>query len=293
VLIAPSFSMEPAVRRVLPKKRKPKNTHKSSCGVRGAPFRVPPEPAGALFFLANWVILRPWLLMISENIARIRRKIAASCMRAGRDPAEVMLIAVTKTFPSSLVREAVQAGVRDLGENYVQELLRKRAALEGETVRWHFIGHLQSNKVKQIAPWIAMVHAVDSPSVARELDRQAAKAGRSIEALVEVNTTGEASKYGLPPDAVAPFVREIAGFEALRVRGLMTIGPFLPDPEGSRPMFRRLRELSRRVADDGGGNVEMQHLSMGMSGDYEVAIEEGATMIRLGTAIFGARPKPL
>jgi pyridoxal phosphate enzyme (YggS family) len=231
--------------------------------------------------------------MISENIARIRQRIAAACIRAGRTPSEVTLIAVTKTFPAGLVKDVVREGIEDLGENYVQELLRKRAGLEVETVRWHFIGHLQSNKVRQIAPWIAMVHAVDSHSVARELDRQAAKAGRSIEALVEVNTTGEVSKYGLAPDAVAGFVREIAGFEALRVRGLMTIGPFLPDPEGSRPMFRRLRELSRRVADAGGGKVEMRHLSMGMSGDFEVAIEEGATMVRLGTAIFGARPKPL
>ncbi len=231
--------------------------------------------------------------MVSENIARIRQRIAAACTRAGRDPSEVTVIAVAKTFPAALVREAVRAGVPDIGENYVQELVRKRADLGNEPVRWHFIGHLQSNKARQIAPWITMVHAVSSESAARELDRQAAKAGRVIDVLVEVNTTGEQSKYGLPADAVPVFVRRLAACEAVRVCGLMTIGPFLPDPEGSRPMFRDLRTLSLRAADAGGGRAVMRHLSMGMTGDFEVAIEEGATMVRLGTAIFGTRPTPL
>jgi PLP dependent protein len=231
--------------------------------------------------------------MISENIVRIRQRIAAACTRAKRDPSEVVIIAVSKTFPAAVIQDAVRAGVVDIGENYVQELLRKRAELEQEPVRWHFIGHLQSNKVRQIAPWIAMVHALDTPTVAKEIDRQAARAGRTMDVLVEVNTTGESSKFGLSPEAVTGFIRQLQGLDALRICGLMTIGPFLPDPEGSRPMFRRLRELSRRVAETGQANVEMRHLSMGMTGDFEVAIEEGATMVRLGTAVFGVRSKPL
>jgi pyridoxal phosphate enzyme (YggS family) len=231
--------------------------------------------------------------MISENIARIRLRVAAACARAGRDLSEVTLIAVSKTFDASAVGDVVRAGVPDIGENYVQELLPKRDGLHEQPVRWHFIGHLQSNKVKYIAPWIAMIHAVDSPGVAAEIDRQATRSGRRIDVLVEVNTTGEQSKYGLPPGDVPAFLRGLQGLDALRVCGLMTIGPFLPDPEGSRPMFRALRELSREVAGLGLKNVEMRHLSMGMTGDFEVAIEEGATMVRLGTAIFGVRPKPL
>jgi hypothetical protein len=231
--------------------------------------------------------------MISENIARIRQRIAAACARAGRRPSDVTLIAVSKTVPVTVIREAVQAGLTEFGENYVQELLRKRAGPDLDGARWHFIGHLQSNKVKHIAPWIATIQAVDSLGVATEIDRQAARVGRTIEVLVEVNTTGEESKFGLAPDTVPAFVRQLGGLEALRVGGLMTIGPFLPDPEGSRPMFRRLRELAREIAGMDLANVEMKHLSMGMTGDFEVAIEEGATMVRLGTAIFGARPKPL
>jgi pyridoxal phosphate enzyme (YggS family) len=199
----------------------------------------------------------------------------AACARAARDPSEVALIAVSKTFPAAAVRNAVQAGITDVGENYVQELLRKRDGLEQTPIRWHFIGHLQSNKVKHIAPWIAMIHAVDTPGVAREIDRQAARCGRRIDVLVEVNTTGEKSKYGLPPGEVPGFLHQLQGLDGLRICGLMTIGPFLPDPEGSRPMFRLLQELSRRVAELGQPNVEMRHLSMGMTGDFEVAIEEG------------------
>ena len=231
--------------------------------------------------------------MISENIARIRQRMVVACARAGRDPSEVALIAVSKTFPADMVRDAVRAGVADIGENYVQELVRKRAELDQEPVRWHFIGHLQSNKARHITPWVHMIHSVDSPGLAREIDRQGMRAGRVIDVLVEVNTTGEDTKFGLPAVQVAGFVRQLRGLDAIRVSGLMTIGPFLPDPEGSRPMFRRLRELARVLAEAEQPNVHMRHLSMGMTGDFEVAIEEGATMVRVGTAIFGTRPKPL
>jgi pyridoxal phosphate enzyme (YggS family) len=196
---------------------------------------------------------------------------------------------VAKTFPARAVREAVDAGVPDIGENYVQELLAKRRDLPGPDVRWHFIGHLQSNKVKQIAGWIHMIHAVDSASLAREINRRAAESGRVIECLIEVNTTGEETKFGVPPGDVAALVQSLAPCDHISLGGLMTIGPFLPDPEGSRPMFRRLRELRDEIGALGQSNVTMRHLSMGMTGDFEVAIDEGATLIRIGTAVFGSR----
>jgi hypothetical protein len=183
----------------------------------------------------------------------------------------------------------VRAGVRDIGENYVQEALRKREAVTEPDVRWHFIGHLQSNKAKSVAEWVYLIHALESRSLAKELDARAAHAGRVIEALVEVNTTGESSKFGLPPDRVAEFVQSLEEFSHIRIAGLMTIGPFLPDPEGSRPMFRMLRTLRDSLAQRPQPNLDLRHLSMGMTGDFEIAIEEGATLIRIGTAIFGSR----
>jgi hypothetical protein len=181
--------------------------------------------------------------------------------------------------------------VEDIGENYVQELLEKRGKLAGEAIRWHFVGHLQSNKVKQITPWVTLIHAVDSVGLAREIDRRAAQVGRVIDLLVEVNTTGEGTKFGLQPDATVSFVRSLGGLPNIRVAGLMTIGPFLPDPEGSRPMFHVLRELRSEAAKLGQENGTMHHLSMGMTGDFEVAIDEGSTLIRIGTAIFGSRKR--
>ncbi len=231
--------------------------------------------------------------MISENIAQIRQRISAACARTGREPTEVTLLAVSKSFPAEFIREAVGGGVEDIGENYVQELLQKRSQLAGEKIRWHFIGHLQSNKVKYIADWVTLIHSVDSTGVAREINRQALKAGRRVDILVEVNTTAEGSKFGIAPSGTESFIRELAPFEALSVCGLMTIGPFLPDPEASRPMFRQLRELGDRIGGLGQANVAMRHLSMGMTTDFETAIEEGSTIVRVGTAIFGARRKPL
>lgn len=229
--------------------------------------------------------------MISANIDRVRAGIAAACRRVARRPEEVTLIAVTKTFPAAQIREAVRAGVADVGENYVQELLPKHDELSGEAIRWHFIGHLQSNKVKYIAPWVTMVQALDNRSLAEELDRRAKQHGRVIDVLVEVNTTGEQSKFGLKPEDVLPFVRSLADLQAIRISGLMTIGPFLPDPEGSRPMFRQLRGIRDELGGITQANLHPVHLSMGMTGDYEVAVEEGATFIRIGTALFGTRPK--
>lgn len=227
--------------------------------------------------------------MISANIDRVRERIAAACARAGRNPGDVTLVAVTKTFPAEIVGEAVRAGVADVGENYVQELLAKREQLQGEAIRWHFLGHLQTNKVRQIAGWIDLFHALDSTTLARELDHRATRAGRVLPVLIEVNTTGERSKYGLTPDAVLPFVRTLEEFSNIRICGLMTIGPFLPDPEGSRPMFRTLRVLRDSLTRHPQSNLDPVHLSMGMTGDFEVAVEEGATLLRIGTALFGSR----
>jgi pyridoxal phosphate enzyme (YggS family) len=227
--------------------------------------------------------------MIADNVDRIRGRIVEACRRSGRTPSEVTLIAVGKTFPAGDLAQAARAGVTDIGENYVQELVGKRGELTDPRLRWHFIGHLQSNKVKYIAEWITMIHAVDSLSLAREIDRQAARADRIIDLLVEVNTTGEKSKFGVRPDEAAGLIRTMADLGHIRVGGLMTIGPFLPDPEGSRPMFRELRQVREELSKLGQPNATMQHLSMGMTGDFEVAIEEGATCVRIGTAIFGSR----
>ena len=214
-----------------------------------------------------------------------------ACLRAGRDPSEVTLVAVAKTFPIERVREALSAGVVDVGENYVQELLDKQSALAQEKVRWHFIGHLQRNKVRSIVPWISMIHSVDGVALAREIDNRARNLGRIVDCLIEVNTTDEDSKFGIRPDNALQLVEDLKGLTSLKVNGFMTIGPFLPDPEGSRPMFRLLRQLRDEAASRHQDNAPMQHLSMGMTGDFEVAIEEGATLIRVGTALFGSRKK--
>jgi len=229
--------------------------------------------------------------MIAESLEKIRGRIANACLRAGRDPSGVTLVAVAKTFSADRVKEALTAGAIDVGENYVQELQEKRQALAGENVRWHFIGHLQRNKVRLIAPWITMIHSVDNVALAREIDERAAKAGRIVDCLIEVNTTHEESKFGVRPDEALQLVSALNGLASIRLNGLMTIGPFLPDPEGSRPMFRVLRQLRDKAAELGQGNAPMRHLSMGMTGDFEVAIEEGATLVRIGTAIFGSRTK--
>ncbi len=227
--------------------------------------------------------------MIAENIENVRRRIREACFRCGRNPDDVHLVAVTKTFPPETIREAIAAGVLDLGENYVQELNEKRKQLEGERIRWHFIGHLQSNKVKYIADYIHLVHSVDNVRVAEEIDKRGEKANRKLDLLVEVHTTDEATKHGVLPEKAVELVREISGFPWVRVQGLMTMGPFSDDPNDSRPSFKQIVELRKKIEREGIPNVSMQHVSMGMTHDFEVAIEEGATMVRIGTAIFGPR----
>jgi pyridoxal phosphate enzyme (YggS family) len=228
---------------------------------------------------------------IAENVRYVRERIAAACGRNGKDPGNVRLVAVTKTFDAAKVREAVESGISDIGENFVQELLEKREEISNPAIQWHFVGHLQSNKVRFIADFVHLIHSVDRRSVAEEIDKRGAKIGRVVEALVEVNTTGEQTKFGVKPEETVEFIRSIAHLRNLKLKGLMTIGPFLPNPEDSRPAFRTLRALSDEVRKNDIENVEMTDLSMGMTHDFEVAIEEGATMIRLGTAIFGSRKK--
>lgn len=218
----------------------------------------------------------------------MRARIAAAARRAGRDPEGVALVAVSKGRAPEQVRAALAAGVRALGENRVGELLAKHAAV-GPGPEWHFVGRLQTNKVKALlrgAP-VRLVHSLDRPSLAVELDRQARRLGLVQPVLVQVNVSGEATKAGVAPDELLPFLRLAAGLPGLRVEGLMTMAPPVRDPEEARPVFRRLRELRDEAAAAGIPGVGMEHLSMGMSGDFEVAVEEGATIVRVGTAIFG------
>jgi pyridoxal phosphate enzyme (YggS family) len=229
--------------------------------------------------------------MIAENFRNIRAEIAECARNSGRDPSSIELIAVSKTFDVESVREAFGAGARDFGENFAQELREKQAQLADLPIRWHFIGHLQTNKVKTIAPLVTLVHSLDSFHLAEEISRRAARANRSIDVLVEVHTTDEATKYGVPPEQVLPLVRDLSGLPSLRVQGLMTMGPFSDDAESSRACFRLTAALARDIAAQGIQGVEMRHLSMGMTHDFRIAIEEGATMIRIGTAIFGKRTK--
>lgn len=227
--------------------------------------------------------------MVAENIQHIRRRIAAACDRAARKHEDVGLIAVSKTFGASMIEEAVNAGVPDIGENFVQELRPKQRELAGLDIRWHFIGHLQSNKIRYIIEWITLVHSVDSIALGRELSKAALRCNRVLDVLVEVNTSGEKSKFGVRSSDAPALVESLMRLSNLRVVGLMTIGPFLPDPEESRPAFQELRHIQTTLRKNG---IQLPHLSMGMTQDFEVAIEEGSTMVRIGTGIFGKRAKP-
>jgi len=219
----------------------------------------------------------------------VQERIARAARKAGRRSEEITLIAVTKNVPVEKIKEAVDAGIRDLGENRVQELLQKQEGLAGEDVTWHLIGHLQRNKVKYVWNRVGLIHSLDSLPLARELEKRAAPAGEKIKVLVEVNVAGENSKFGLPVEAVPGFVRELTGFSSLEVLGLMTVAPLVDDPEELRPVFRRLRELAGEIEALALPGVEMRYLSMGMTNDFEVAVEEGSNMVRIGTAIFGPR----
>jgi len=226
---------------------------------------------------------------VSENIRRVREVIAEAALRAGRNPSDVRLMAVTKTVDDDRIREAIQAGVDIIGENYVQEGKRKIEKL-GKDVAWHLIGYLQSNKAKYAVKLFDLIHSVDRLSLARELDRRSGNAGLVTNVLIEVNVSGEETKSGVPKEEALSLVRDVARLEHLSVRGLMTMPPWFDDAEDARPYFIALRDLRDRVVDLGMENVRMDELSMGMTGDYRVAVEEGATIIRVGRGIFGERP---
>lgn len=223
---------------------------------------------------------------LAERLAKVRKRMAEAALRAGTKPEDIRLCAVSKTKPASSIRAAYEAGQRDFGENYVQELVQKAEELKdlGE-LRWHAIGTLQRNKAKDVARIAAMVHTVDRAELAHDLGRRAFSMGRILPVLVEVNIAGEASKSGCAPEEVGALLEAISKTQGLKACGLMTMPPYTDDPEPSRPIFRALYELRERH----GGRASLPELSMGMSHDFEIAIEEGATIIRVGTAIFGAR----
>lgn len=225
---------------------------------------------------------------IASSLAAVRARLARAAERASRDPASVLLVGVSKTFPAERVRAAYDAGLRHFGENRVQEGAAKAAELALADATWHLIGHLQTNKARQAARAFQMVHSVDSVRVADALSAEAVKAEKELAVLIEVNYGGEESKFGVAPDGALALARHVAAQPSLRLVGLMTVAPHVPDPEDVRPVFRGMRELGDRVRE-ALGHVGEWHLSMGMTNDFEVAIQEGATIVRVGRAIFGER----
>ncbi len=227
-------------------------------------------------------------MSIADNLKLVLDKIRIAARMSGRDPESVQLVAVSKTRPAADVNEAARNGQLVYGENYAQELVAKAGEVT-EAVEWHFIGHLQSNKVRQIAGLVTMIHSVDRLSLAEEIDRQWGKLGKVCDVLIEVNLAREETKSGTTAMAVLELVRQVSLLHHLRIMGLMTMPPFFDDPEAARPYFRELRRLAEKIAMENIPNVSMTALSMGMSGDFEAAVAEGATLVRVGTAIFGER----
>ena len=226
--------------------------------------------------------------MINENISKVRENIVKACEKAGRNPEEVTLIAVSKTKPVSAIEEALLSGTLDYGENKVQELCDKYDVLP-KNIRWHMIGHLQRNKVKYLVGKTYLFHSVDSLRLAEQIEKEFAKHNQVCDILVEVNIAQEESKFGINAKETEELIRKIAKFEHVRIKGLMTIAPYTEDPESNREYFREIKKLSVDIRDKNIDNVSMDVLSMGMTGDYMVAVEEGATMVRVGTGIFGER----
>ena len=226
--------------------------------------------------------------MLKDNLIDVKNKIKSACERSGRNVSEVTLIAVSKTKPNEMLQEIYDEGMRDFGENKVQELARKMDELPAD-IKWHMIGHLQRNKVKYIIGKTELIHSVDSFRLAEEINIQAKRLGIVVPILIEVNVANEESKFGLDKDETINFVKQVAALDGLKIKGLMTIAPNVVDPEENRLYFRQIRDLSVDISNENIDNVSMDVLSMGMTNDYEVAIEEGATIVRVGTGIFGAR----
>jgi pyridoxal phosphate enzyme (YggS family) len=222
---------------------------------------------------------------VKENLLKVRERIERAAQKAGRDPKEIKLVAVSKTVELDRIKEAIEAGVSILGENYVQEAQEKIEAL-GKSVSWHFIGHLQSNKAKYAVRLFDVIHSIDSIPLAEELNRRAEQPDRVIRVMIEVNLSKEATKFGTDEERVLNLARRIQNLDHLSLEGLMTMPPYFDSPEMSRPYYVALRELKDRMVKEG---IPLKELSMGMSNDFEIAVEEGATYVRVGTAIFGPR----
>jgi pyridoxal phosphate enzyme (YggS family) len=224
---------------------------------------------------------------VAASLEGVRDRIRRAAARAGRDPADVTLVAVSKAHPVPLIREAIAAGQRNFGENRVQEAVAKYKEL-GTQVRWHFVGRLQRNKVRHLVGWVALIHSLDRPELAEEIGHRASAAGVSQEVLAEVNVSGEQGRGGVMPEELAPLLESAASVPGVRITGLMAMAPVVATPESARPYFRQMARL-RDEAATRFPELDIQHLSMGMSQDYEVAVEEGATLVRVGEAIFGRR----
>lgn len=244
--------------------------------------------------------IAPAATRLARNLSAVRQNIASACRTAGRSPDEVLLVAVTKSVGPDLIRALLELGVLDLGENRVQQLVQ-RAGLIGRASsgldqpapplgsgppRWHMVGHLQRNKVKAVLEHVRIIHSLDSIRLAEEIEHQATRCEGSVEALLEVNVSGEASKQGVQPAELRPLVERVRGLPHIRLRGLMTMAPLEADPQATRPHFARLRELLEELRREGLVEADCRHLSMGMSNDYAVAVEEGATIVRIGSALF-------
>lgn len=227
--------------------------------------------------------------MVIENLKTVEKNIEDACKRAGRDRSEVTLIAVSKTKPVEMIHEAMDYGIVHFGENKVQEMLDKIEAIPDTSLQWHMIGHLQRNKVKYIVDKACLIHSVDSLRLAEQIEQEAAKKNIVVNILVEVNIAKEESKFGIMPEELEDLLEKIKKFSHVKVKGLMTIAPFVENSEENRIHFQKLHELYIDIKSKNNDNINMEILSMGMTGDYEVAIEEGATMVRVGTGIFGNR----
>ncbi len=232
---------------------------------------------------------------IEENLIRLRQKIKRVCEVCGRDPKEIYIIAVSKTFPADAVASALDYNQLDFGENRVQEMLEKEAGFRDRIIHWHLIGHLQTNKVKFVVPFVFLVHSLDSLKLAQKIQQEASKAGKVVKCLIQVNTSGEDQKSGCEPKHVLKLVKEVSAFENIKLRGLMTIGRIMENPKDEnernvvRGNFRALKELYDEIGSLNIERVDMKYLSMGMTSDYDIAIEEGSNMLRIGSAIFGER----
>ena len=227
-------------------------------------------------------------MSITENLSIVENKIAAACKRAGRERDEVKLIAVSKTQPVEAIREAIEYGINSFGENRVQEL-REKTEIIKDNLDWHLIGHLQTNKVKYVVGKVSLIHSLENIRLAEALDKEAAKLGITVDVLAEINVAKEASKFGVNPEDAENFIREVSKFPNINIKGLMTVAPYTDISEENRKYFRQLKKIMVDLNSKNIHNVSMSVLSMGMTGDYEVAIEEGATLVRVGTGIFGSR----